>query len=127
MTFKFDNDREAFLSVLAVVVGADQMGTLQERDFLFGEVRALPLFGGADRAEFAALVARVTETVCPVCTGDDGAIAPAKVDELLTDVRAMLSPEQCKSLVQVSEALCAVDGVDDAEAELMVRVRGALI
>jgi hypothetical protein len=127
MTFTFEHDGDAYLSVLAVVIGADQVGSLGERDFLFREVMVLPVFGSPSRAEFSGRLARVTDDVYAKLPCEDGMPTSEGVDALLADVREALGADHRKTLVQVAEQLCAADGLDDREAALLARIRGALL
>lgn len=63
MPLKFENSNEAFLSVLAVVIGADQVGSVAERDFLFDKVKGLPSFSKLSLPEFSKLLGQVTDKV----------------------------------------------------------------
>ena len=53
MALKFEKNTEAFLAVLAAVLGADNVGSLEERDVLYKKVKAIPLFGNPSMAEFS--------------------------------------------------------------------------
>jgi len=59
MALKFEKNTEAFLAVLAAVLGADNVGSLEERDVLYKKVKAIPLFGNPSMPEFSKLLADV--------------------------------------------------------------------
>lgn len=127
MTLTFADAGDAYLAVLAVVVGADQVGSLAEREFLFTDVRTLPVFGGPDRQAFGTRLARVTDEVYGALPTEDGVVTGAGVDTLLAEVRGVLDDELRTSLVEVAGRLGAVDGLDGAERDLLDRLRGALL
>jgi hypothetical protein len=127
MTFNFEHEGDAFLSVCAIVIGADQVGSLAERDFLFQEVMELPLFGSPSRDEFGELLARVTDDVYTKLPCEAGVVTPEGIDLLLADVRDALGPEQRELLMKTAGQLCGADGVDEAEVALMTRIREGLI
>jgi len=126
MSIKFEKSSEAFLSVLSLVIGADQVGSLDERDFLFGKVRTLPLFGNPSAAEFGKLLGKVTDALYSQLPTDDGDITSEGVMQLLAEAKKMLDPEQRKTLLQVATELSKSDGTTDQESALLNQIRGAL-
>ncbi len=126
MTVKFANDSEAFLSVLTLVAGADQSGSLEERDFLFNKVKGLPIFGNPSTADFSKLLAKVTDAVYESLPQMDGEFTDAGIDALLADVKKTLSPELRKSLVRIAGELSDADGTGATEVALLDKVCRAL-
>jgi hypothetical protein len=126
MSVKFANASEAFLSVLTLVAGADQSGSLEERDFLFNKVKGLPLFGNPSTADFSKLLGKVTDAVYSGVAQQDGEFTAAGVDALLGEVKKTLSADQRKSLVQIAGELSGSDGADASEAALLDKIRRAL-
>ena len=126
MSVKFANESEAFLSVLTLVAGADQSGSLEERDFLFNKVKGLPLFGNPSTADFSKLLGKVTDAVYSGVDQKDGEFTAAGIDALLVEVKKTLSADQRKSLVQVAGELGGADGADASEVALLDKVCRAL-
>lgn len=126
MTVKFANDSEAFLSVLTLVAGADQSGSLEERDFLFKKVKGLALFGNPSTADFSKLLGKVTDAVYEGLPQADGEFTAAGIDALLGEVKQKLNADLRKSLVQIAGELGDSDGADAKEGELLARIRRAL-
>ena len=126
MSVKFANASEAFLSVLTLVAGADQSGSLEERDFLFNKVKGLPLFGNPSTADFSKLLGKVTDAVYSGVDQKDGEFTAAGIDALLGEVKKTLSADQRKSLVQVAAELGGADGADASEVALLDKIRRAL-
>jgi len=126
MTVKFANDSEAFLAVLTLVAGADQSGSLEERDFLFNKVKGLALFGNPSTADFSKLLGKVTDAVYSGVPQADGEFTAAGIDALLADVKKMLSPELRKSLVRIAGELSDSDGTGASEVALLDKVCRAL-
>lgn len=125
MPLQFETSNEAFLSVLAVVVGADQVGSVAERDFLFEKVRSLPNFGNSTLPEFRELLGQVTDKVYSALPQAEGAITSAGLDELLAAAKSKLSPELQKTLVRTAAQLCETDETNATEASLLSRIRRA--
>lgn len=126
MPVKFTNDAEAFLSVLSLVAGADQSGSLEERDFLFKKVKDLPVFGNPSTADFSKLLGKVTDDVYAGVAQKDGEFTAAGIDQLLAEVKNKLSPDLRKSLIQLAGELGDSDGADATENELLSQIRRAL-
>jgi hypothetical protein len=126
MSVKFANESEAFLSVLTLVAGADQSGSLEERDFLFHKVKDLAIFGNPSNADFSKLLGKVTDDVYAGVAQKDGDFTAAGIDALLDEVKKKLSADLRKSLVQIAGELSDTDGGDAKEAALLDKVRRAL-
>jgi hypothetical protein len=125
MPLKFENSSEAFLSVLTVVVGADQVGSIAERDFLFEKVKSLPSFGSLSLPEFSKLLGQVTDKVYSGVPQVDGALTSAGIDELLAAAKSVLSPELQQAALKAAVQLCESDETDAAEAALLSQIRRA--
>jgi hypothetical protein len=123
---KFAKDTEAFLAVLALVVGADQSGSLEERDFLLTKVKGLSIFGNPSPAEFSKLLGSVTDTVYTGVAQQDGEFTAAGIDSLLAEVKKTLSADLRKTLVQIAGELVGADGTDAKETALLDQIRRAL-
>src|SRR5689334_12369031 len=126
MALKFEKNTEAFLAVLAAVLGADNVGSLEERDMLFKKVKAIPLFGNPSLPEFSKLLGKVTETVYAELPTQDGAISAAGVDTLLAEAKKALSPDLRKTLIATASDLVDADGADAKEKALIEKIRRAL-
>jgi hypothetical protein len=126
MTVKFANQSEAFLAVLTLVAGADQSGSLEERDFLFSKVKGLAIFGNPSTSDFSKLLGKVTDAVYADVAQQDGEFTAAGIDALLGEVKKTLSADLRKSLVQIAGELGDTDGSDAQEAALLDKVRRAL-
>ena len=126
MTVKFAKDTEWFLAVLTLVVGADQAGSLEERDFLFNKVKGLPVFANPSTADFSKLLGQVTDTVYSSLPQQDGALTAAGIESLLAEVNKALSSELRKTLVQIASELGTSDGAESKETALIDKIRRAL-
>ena len=126
MPLKFEKNTEAFLAVLTVVLGADNAGSLEERDFLFNKVKGIPIFGNPSTQEFSKLLGKVTDAVYTQLPQSDGAISAAGIDLLLSEAKDALTPELRKSLVATAAELVDADGADASEKALLDKIRRVL-
>jgi hypothetical protein len=126
MSLKFEKNTEAFLAVLTVVLGADNAGSLEERDFLFSKVKNIPIFGNPSTQEFSKLLGKVTDAVYAQLPQADGAITAAGIDSLLADAKNALTPELRKTLVATAAELVDADGAEESERALLDKIRRVL-
>ena len=56
MSTHFKDPAEAFAALATVIVGADQICTMEERQILFERTRHLEVFQSLDEAAFASLL-----------------------------------------------------------------------
>jgi hypothetical protein len=123
MTMNFESDREAFLAVLNEVIGADAVGSLEERDFLFQRVTALELFSGVASGDFNKLLGTVTDKVYESLPVEDGLLTAAGTDALLDAAQQRLSPALRKVLVELASELGGADGEDATETALLAQIK----
>lgn len=125
MPLKFEKNTEAFLAVLTVVIGADNVGSLEERDFLFNKVKGIGIFGNPSPQEFNKLLGKVTDIVYAL-PQQDGALASASIDTLLAEAKNALSADLRKALVSTAAELIDSDGAEAAEKALLDKIRRTL-
>jgi hypothetical protein len=118
MPIQFEKNTDAFLAVLTLVVGADDSGSLEERDFLFKKVKAIAIFGNPSSADFSKLLGKATESVY----SQD----PPDVDGVLAAAKGALTPDLRKQLVSTAAELIDADGADAREKALLEKIRRAL-
>jgi len=126
MPLKFEKNTDAFLAVLTLVIGADNVGSLEERDFLFKKVKGIPIFGNPAPQDFNKLLGKVTDQVYSQLPQADGAITPAGIDTLLAEAKNALSPELRKTLFTTAVELMDADGADASEKSLIEKIRRVL-
>jgi hypothetical protein len=126
MSLKFEKNTEAFLAVLTVVIGADNAGSLEERDFLFKKVKGLSIFGNPSAQDFSKLLGKVTDVVYTQLPQADGAITAAGIDSLLSAAKDALTPDLRKTLVAIAAELVDADGAEASEKALLDKIRRAL-
>ena len=126
MPLKFEKNTEAFLAVLTVVIGADNVGSLEERDFLFKKVKGISIFDNPSSQDFSKLLGKVTDQVYEQLPQDDGAISPAGIDSLLAAAKSALSPDLRKTLVATAAELIDADGAEADEKALLDKIRRVL-
>lgn len=126
MPLKFEKNTDAFLAVLTLVIGADNAGSLEERDFLFKKVKGISIFGNPSSQDFSRLLGKVTDMVYTQLPQADGAISPAGIDQLLAEAKTALSPELRKTLIATAGELMDADGAEASEKALLDKIKRVL-
>jgi hypothetical protein len=127
VSFRCEDNREAFLAVMSVVVAADHVGSDKEHDYLFDHVCNMDLFDGLDRDGFKALFNDVTARVFDELPCDEGgALTPAGIDKLMAEVRRVLDSWLRSALIQVAIGLSASDKTSPEESALLGHIRRKL-
>jgi hypothetical protein len=126
MSIEFKKDTEAFLAVLSLVAGADQSGSLEERDFLFNKVKGIGIFGNPSVADFSKLLGSVNDSLYTQLPNNDGEFTDAGIDGLLANVKKTLSADLRRTVVQLATELGAADGAEARESALIEKIRKTL-
>jgi hypothetical protein len=125
MPIKFENSNEAFLSVLSVVAGADSVGSMAERDYLFQTVKGLPGNSNLSNPEINELLGQVTDKVYSALPQTDGAITSAGMEELFAAAKSQLTPELRQAVLKAAVRLSETDETGAGEAALVSQLRSA--
>ena len=125
MPIKFETSNEAFLSVLSVVAGADSVGSIAERNYLFQTVKGLPGNSNLSNPEINELLGRVTDKVYAALPQIDGEITSAGMEELFAAAKSQLTPELRQAVLHAAARLSETDETGAAEAALISQLRSA--
>jgi|RhiMethySRZTD1v2_1073278.scaffolds.fasta_scaffold07270_3 tellurite resistance protein len=126
MSIKFEQPVQAFVAVAAAVVGADGVGSLEERNALFGKVKNLKVFEGLSEAEFKKLLNEMTDRVFSTVSADATGLAPETIDAIAAAAKAILSPEQRKDVQKMAVEISGADGQGQEERALLDRLARGL-
>ena len=125
MTMRTEADAFACLAVL--VAGIDGLGTMEERDFLFGTFASLPLFEDLDRNQFAALLSDASARVHAASPSKNGVLTDEAISELLDQICARLSPGLRSQAFDLAMGLASSDRMEVSEQRLMDKLRTHLL
>jgi len=127
MAIRIESPVEAFAAVASVVIAADSMGSMDERDAVLQRLKQAPALKGQDTAALTAILTKVTGHLCDdPPTTETGAFTPAAVDQVITAVRGVLGAEQLAQAVKLAEATMDSDGASESEKALLVQLRAGL-
>ena len=126
MTISIGSPKEAFVAIASVVIAADSLGSVAERDAVLGRLREIPACAGSD-AELKALLARVTQHLCDgLPMTDSGSFTTAAVAQVIVAVKPVLDAAQRGDAVRLAEATMSSDGASSAERALIDQLRTGL-
>jgi tellurite resistance protein len=119
---KIETAAEACAALAVMIVAADELGTDEERQFLFQSVKALPIFADLDGSEFMALIADTTEALYASLPTDGGRLSSDGVGQLVGMIRDALPAEQRVQALEAAVGLARSDGIVSGEALLLQRL-----
>jgi tellurite resistance protein len=119
---KIETAAEACAALAVLIAAADELGTNEERGFLFETVKALPIFADLDQKQFLKLMADTTEGLYASNAGEGGRMSSAEVGRLVDMIRDALPAERRVEALEVAVGLASSDGVVSVEALLLQRL-----
>ena len=126
MSIKFEQPIQAVVAVAAVVIGADGVGSLEERNALFCKVKDLDVFKGVSEGDFRKLLNDMTDRLFGALPAEDGVFTGQAIDQLASAAKAVLTPQQCTATHQMAQMLAATDGQKQAEQSLLAQLQRGL-
>ena len=123
MSIQITNPAEGFAAIAAVVIAADSVGSMEERDAVFARAQQLEAFKGLDKAGFGKLLGAVTGQLCEhLPLTDTGSFTPGAITSVTAAVRAVLSAAQRAEALKFAEALCKADSTSATEAPVLAQL-----
>jgi tellurite resistance protein len=119
---RIETPAEACAALAVMIVAADQLGTSEEREFLFEKVRSLPVFEGLDRAAFMKLMADTTEGLYDSMPMEGSRMSSAGVGRLVDMIREALPADRRVEALETAVGLAQSDGVVSVEALMLQRL-----
>lgn len=127
MSIRIESPAEAFAAIASVVVAADSMGSMAERNAVLQRLQQTPALAGQDSAAVMALLTKMTGHLCdglPVT--ESGCFTSAAVGQVIAAVKGVLSVEQRGQALKLAEATIDADGASDSELALLTQLRTGL-
>jgi tellurite resistance protein len=126
MTIAFENPAEASSAIASVVMAADNVCTMEERDFLVEHMKRQEVFQGYDDAQLIRLQADAVERVYDVFPIDGSPISRQGVDRLLDAAKEVLSREQRADALRMALCLARSDELCEEERSLLEHLQRGL-
>jgi tellurite resistance protein len=122
VNLRVETPAEACAALAAIIVAADDVGTSEERKFLFETIEAMPMFEGLDHPQFMKLMADVTAGLYDSLPVKGGHVASEGVGQLVNMIRDALPAGRRVEALEAAVGLAKADGVESVEALLLQRL-----
>ena len=114
---------DAFAALAVLVLGADRVGTFEERRFLFERLADHEVFEGLDRDAFGTFMAETTDRVCAAFPTDGMRVTDEGVSEAVALIADVLNPELRSEAFRMAVDLARSDGMVLSEETVLERVQ----
>ena len=119
MTIKFERPEEAFASIAWIVVAADKHGSIEQRNFLYQQVKDLDIFKNYSRVEFSQLLGATFVRICQIFPNGDSSGTGKRINSLISSVNKVLSPKLRMEAFKMAVGLAYADGLCNEEKILL--------
>lgn len=123
MDIQFDRPAEAMAAVTWLICGADDVGSVEERDFLHAHVKNSQDFSEMTHQEFCTLLATTRTKLFNTCENNGFCLTPPAVDAVISSAGAMLNAEQKLQAYIMAVELAKADGLVDEEKVILEKLR----
>ncbi len=126
MNITFENQAEAFAAIATVVISADKIGTLEEKKFLFENVKGLDIFDEYNDDEFINLMVNVNKKVYQIVPLDNFAISQEGIFQLCSAIKEVLASKHFEKAYSMACELACSDGLVESEKILLNQIHTEL-
>ena len=123
MDIQFDRPAEAMAAITWLICSADDVGSVEERDFLHAHVKNTQDFSGMSRAEFSTLLASTRTKLFNRLDNNGFCLAPPSIDSVIAAAGAVLNKEQKFQAYVMAVELAKSDGLVDEEKVILEKLR----
>lgn len=117
---------DAFAALAVLVLGADRVGTFEERRFLFERLAGHRVFQDLDREAFGTFITETTDRVCDAFPTDGMRVTEEGVSEAVELIADVLGPELRDEAFRMAVDLARIDGMVLSEETVLERVQEGL-
>ncbi|HSH04302.1 MAG TPA: tellurite resistance TerB family protein [Anaerolineae bacterium] len=119
---EFESPAQAIAAVATLIIHADQIGTLAERDYLFTHVKEHPLFATYDETTFSDLLATTAKQIYQNFPTANEALTPAAINQLIAAINDALPPDLTPTALTIAVNLAQADGLVPAEQTILTQL-----
>jgi len=123
MDIQFDRPVEAMAAITWLICSADDVGSVEERDFLHEHVRHTQDFVGMTGSEFSTLMASTRTKLFSALENNGFCLAPPAVDSVISAASAALNQDQKFQAYVMAVELAKSDGLVDEEKVILEKLR----
>ena len=126
MSINFERPEDAYLSVAWAVLVADQVGSIEERNFMHLDVKGLALFNDYSEEEYSKMVGAMYMRASQTYLDEHGALIEEGVLELIAAVKDYLNDKDCLEVYTMAVGIACADELCEEEVELLTRLQEGL-
>lgn len=117
---------QACAALAVLMAGADEIGTMEERRYLFETIAAHPVFADLDRAGFMKLMRETTDWIWSSLPTEGARVAEEGIAAVVELIRDVVPVEYREDAIRAAVGLADADGVTSEEASLIERLSAEL-
>lgn len=126
MPIRFTRPSEALAAVVWAVCTADQIGSAEERSFIYQQVRSHAVFEDFTLLEFQHLLGATFIRLFQPLPNGELAITEDGVENLIQAVDEVLAPQMRLEAFEMAVGLASADNLCDGERSLLERLQQGL-
>jgi tellurite resistance protein len=119
---RVETPADACVVLAALMVGADEVGTLEEGAFIFETMAELPMFGDMDSVQFSELVAEAAQWVWTTFPSQDDRMTDEGISDLLELVRTAIGKDDRADVARAAAGIAKADGMNSDERALLRQI-----
>lgn len=123
MEIEFDRPAEAMAAITWLICSADDVGSVEERDFLHQHVRNSQDFSGMTRDQFSSLLASTRTKLFNSLDNNGFCLSPPAIDAVIRSAGSILSQEQKLQAFIMAAELAKSDGLVEEEKLILEKLR----
>ena len=117
---------EAFAAVAWLICSADKIGSAEEQQFLYEQVKHLDIFEGCTLVEFQELLGTAFNRLFHDAADGELTIAPEEVASLIQSIKERLPPAHRVAVYEMAMGLAKADGLCAVEQSMLDQLRDGL-
>jgi len=123
MDIQFERPVEAMAAITWLICTADDVGSVEERDFLHSHVRNTQDFAEMSPADFSALLAATRTKLFNTLENNGFCLSPPSVDSVISSAGSILNTEQKLQAYIMAVELAKSDGLVEEEKLILEKLR----
>ena len=123
MGIQFDRPAEAMAAITWLICSADDVGSVEERDFLHAHIKNTQDFSGMSRAEFSTLLTSTRTKLFNNLDNNGFCLASPAIDTVINAANATLNDDQKFQAYVMAVELAKSDGLVDEEKVILEKLR----
>lgn len=125
MEVQFDRPAEAMAGLVWVVCAADNVGTIEEHNFIHGEARHMGLFAEMSQTEFTSLLAVTRTKLFNALPNNGYCLSHVGAEKVIAAANKVLDDGQKKVAYEMAIGLANSDRLEEREEDVLEKMKEA--